>query len=100
MSFLAPLLVYATAMAIGAWPLYVVARRRGLTDKVRRFAVALGVAAISCAVLAQSSDRLVEQCRAQHLQQCFDFGSAGMQLLIVLGYIGTALGSAWLLVRD
>jgi hypothetical protein len=66
---------------------------------IKRFVIAAVGAGLFCGVLEMNSERLVAQCVAAREVDCVDYGAAGIQALVLIGYGATALLRAWLL-RD
>ena len=100
MTYVIQAVLWATlAAALGA-PAFFVARRRRRPDVIRRFAwAAVGVGVVG-ALLALSSDVLVERCRSAGNTGCVDSGTTGLQFLIFAVYVIAALTAAYMLNRN
>ena len=87
-------------LAVLALPLWIAAARKGRTDTIRRFALAGGVLALTCGIIAGTSDRLISQCEAAGYSNCVDPGAAGMQLVMIGIYVVAAWVVAIPMWRD
>jgi len=88
------------AMLILGAPVLMVGRRTGRTETAHRFLIAAGAIGLFNAALATGSERLVGQCRNAGNLGCVDYGSAGFQLLFVVGYIITSWVTAFIVSHD
>ena len=77
------LLVFST-------PVFYVAWRKESYKTIRRFLIAAGATGLLTAVITANSESLVAQCQGADYLNCFDIGSAGIQLLFMVGYIITS----------
>jgi hypothetical protein len=99
-TFLLALLLH-TAAAVVLWlPLAWIGRRRRRMGTVRRYLVGAAATGLVCAVVAASSERLVNQCEAAGNPDCLDFGSTGIQIIFLGGYGLAVLLTAYLIHRD
>lgn len=85
-TFLKSLVLFAVIMIVLTGPLVYLARQRRLSTTIRNFVVSAGLVVLVCALMAFSSERLVEQCEAEKGSRCVDAGSVGMQVVIVTIY--------------
>ena len=99
-TFLTAFVRYAGGLLLVSVPVMVIARRRGLVKTTRRFAVAAGLIGLICATVSVSSEELVDSCIAAGNKNCFDFGADGLQLMLVVGFVGTALVRAFQIYND
>ena len=99
-TFLIAFVGYTAAGAVLWIPLAVVGRRKRRTRAVNRYLVGAAAMGMICAVIAASSERLVNQCRDAGNPTCYDFGATGLQLLFLGGYGFAVLLMAWLIHRD
>ena len=84
-------------------PVLVIAWRHGRKKLFRNFLIAAATVAVLSAIIGASSAHLVEQCGgagAVGAERCVDLGSAGIRVLLLGGYILTALAEAYLLSQD
>jgi hypothetical protein len=81
-------------------PTFYLAWRKGRNKTIRRFLITAGATALFTAAISASSGRLVDQCRAAGNFDCVDYGSSGLQLLFIVGYIIVSVVKAVLLFRE
>ena len=99
-TFLGSWLFYTALLLLSATPVAVVARRKGRSDRAKRFLwTALGLG-LMCGLLAVSSERSVSRCEAVGNTVCLDFGTAGMQFLLVTLYLISVVIGIVVLTRD
>ena len=89
----------ALQLVLGS-PIFYFTWRSGRRAIARRFLQSAIVVGAICAVFSASSERLVNQCREANNLQCFDYGSAGIQLLFVTGFVGTAWFKAYIVSQQ
>lgn len=65
-------------------PTFVLAWRAGKTRTIRRFLIAAVVVGLLIGTVAATSGQSLEQCELANGRSCNDYGSAGMQLTIVV----------------
>lgn len=99
-TFLFALLLYIALLLVCSTPVLVLAWRRSQARTVRRFLVAVVSVGLIAAGGTATSERLVNQCREAGNSICLDQGFAGLQILLVGGYIVVALVTAYLLHLD
>lgn len=87
-------------LLILATPLFVMAWRRDRPATIRNFAIAAAVIGIASGSLAGISDRQTAQCLDAGLPDCFDSGTAGLQLLFIGIYLFAAWFAAYTMYRD
>ena len=92
--------LYTGLLAILALPVMLVALLQNRTQTIRRFVQSGLAVALLCALLAMSSDRLIDQCAAAGNLDCTDFGAAGMQAMFIAGFVATAWIRAYILFGD
>ena len=68
-------------------PTFYLAWRKGRKKTARRFLVAAILVGFLAAVIAVSSGQLLDRCEAANNRACFDYGSAGMRLTFMVGFI-------------
>ena len=99
-TFLTALVRYTGGLLLASVPVMIIAWRWGRVETIRRFAIAAGLIGLMCALLSLTSKELVDSCIAAGNKNCFDFGADGLQLMLVVGYVGTALVRAFLIYND
>ena len=99
-TFLTALVRYTGGLLLAGVPVMIIARRRRRVQTIRRFAIAAGLIGLICATVSVSSEELVDSCIAAGNKNCFDFGADGLQLMLVVGYVGTALVRAFQIYND
>lgn len=67
-----------------ASPTLYLAWRKGRRKKFRSFLIGAGGLGLTLAAVSASSARLLEQCEAENLRSCFDYGSVGMRLTFIV----------------
>lgn len=96
-------MVYGGLSFALAIPLFVVARRHGKDATVRGFVYGgIGVA-VACAVLAAGTHDLRGDCDEAGYNlsyACLDVGAAGLQLLLVGGFVVVAWITAYLIAKE
>ena len=99
-TFVASFLLTTGIMLLFSIPVLVLAWRMGRRKTMRRFLIALVAIATFNAALAANSEILVDMCEAVNGRPCIDFGTAGTQLLLVIGYVIVALVRAYALYDE
>jgi len=99
-TFLSALLFYAALLLVCTAPVLVLAWRRRRTRTVSRFLVAGASVGLIAAGGTATSERLVNQCTEAGNSICLDSGFAGLQILLVGGYIVAAVAKAYILYVD
>ncbi len=99
-AFLAAFFFFTGLMLVFSLPMFVVAWRKGRTKTVHRFLIAAGITGLSSAAVSASSDRLVRQCENAGGLDCLDYGSTGLHLLFVVGYIVTSWVKAIIIIQE
>jgi hypothetical protein len=99
LAFLGAFVLFTAIMVVAALPVVLLSRRTN-PARARRFLTAALVSGLVCGVLATTSEKLVDDCIAAGNPSCLDYGAAGMQLMIVIGYAAIALISGFRLWRD
>ena len=98
-TFLTTLLLFVVLLAVLGTPLWLVAARLGRTRTIRNFAIGAVGVALAAALMAYVSERQMAQCEAAGNPSCFDYGTTGFQILMVLVYVTTAWWSAYSIWR-
>ena len=100
-TFLYSIVLFSGLLLIVAVPVIFVARRREKSSTIRNFIVGAAATGTVLAIIKFTSDRAVQQCldAGNSDTQCVDFGSTGMAVLFIGGYVVIALGRAWVLSR-
>ncbi len=100
LTFLIAFLIF-TGVALALWiPLAVIGRRKGRHKTVTRYVYGAIGTGVVCALVASSSERLVDQCEVAGNPTCIDFGATGIQMLLLGGYGFAVLLNAFLVYRD
>lgn len=94
-TFVSTLLLFLLLLAVLATPLWVTAIRRQRRTTVKNFAIGAAVVAIVCGLLAQISERQVQQCEAAGNPTCVDYGTSGLQMVMVFFFVVAAWWSAY-----
>jgi hypothetical protein len=94
------MVIYGGLLLVLAGPLFYVTWRKDRLTTARNFLIGGAIIAICCAVLAVVSERQVLQCLEAGNSDCIDSGAAGLQLLFVIGFTGTAWFNAYFMWRD
>ena len=87
------------ALVLGT-PLFLMARRKGRPELLRKFVIGAAGIGLFCGLVAAGSERLVNQCDAAGNPTCIDYGGAGFQVFALFGYALVAFGSALALRRE
>ena len=99
-TFLGSWVFYTALLLVIAAPVAVLAVKKGRRDRARRFLwTALGLG-LMCGLLSLSSQRSVSRCEAAGNTLCLDFGTAGMQFLLVTLYLVGVVVGIVVLTRD
>lgn len=98
--FITSLVIFMGLLAALAAPLLYVTWRKERLETARNFMIGAVVIAICCAVLAVVSERQVLQCLDAGNAECIDSGTAGLQLLFVVGFTAAAWFNAYFIWRD
>ena len=85
--FLYSFVVSTGILLIFTIPTFYLAWRNGRNKTIRRFLIAAIVVGFVVAVIAVSSGQLLDQCEAENNRACFDSGSAGMRLTIMVVFV-------------
>ena len=99
-TFFAAFFFFTGLLLVLGVPVLVVAWRKGRNKTAHRFLIAAGLIGLISAVISATSDSLVSQCETAGNTGCLDFGSAGLQMLFVVGYIITSWVKAVILSRE
>ena len=99
-TFITEFVVLFVVLALSIWPL-----KRAAAYAQRRFNQtkwlrAAGIMAFAVAGLGWSSRALRQECFAERNNGCVDAGGAGTQAVLVVGFIGFALVSAYMTYND
>lgn len=86
-SFFGSFFISTGILLIFSIPIFYVAWRKGRNKTIRRFLIAAGSIGLLNAAVSASSARLINQCQAVNNRDCVDYGSAGMRLTFIVGYI-------------
>lgn len=100
LTFLVQLVIFGAitgSSAAVAWRVAKLARRRFNT---RKWAIGAGIFALAAALVGWSSRSLTNACLSERNDGCIDFGGAGTQFLLLLGYVTWALGSAYFMWNE
>lgn len=81
-------------------PLLYLARRKRTDHTARNFVLAALAVGILCAILAESSARLVSQCFESGSPGCVDVGASGFQALLIGVYVVAAGAMTYVLWRE
>ncbi len=87
------------ALVLGT-PLFLMARRKGRPEVLRKFVIGAAGIGLFCGLVAAGSERLVNRCDAAGNPTCIDYGAAGFQVFALVGYALVAFGSALALRRE
>jgi hypothetical protein len=98
-TFATTLLIFLALLAALGTPLWIVATRDRRTTTVRNFAIGATLVAVLCALMAQISERQVAQCEAAGNPSCVDYGTSGLQLVLVFFFVVGAWWSAYSIWR-
>ncbi len=85
--FFAAFFFFTGLMLAFSIPLFVVARRKGRPKTTRRFLIAAGVIGLITALVSAGSEILTSRCEAVGNFSCLDFGSTGLQVIFIAGYV-------------
>ncbi|MCP3989213.1 MAG: hypothetical protein GY724_09070 [Actinomycetia bacterium] len=81
-------------------PAVIVALRLERSEVARRFLIAAPICGLICGLISATSSRLVDQCESAGNTQCLDAGWTGLLVLVLGGYLGISLLSAYVVFRD
>ncbi len=100
LAFLAAFFFFTGLMLVFSLPIFVVAWGKGRTKTIHRFLIAAGITGLTSAAVSASSDRLVRQCEDAGGLDCLDYGSTGLHLLLVVGYVITSWVKAVIIIQE
>lgn len=98
-TFLTSLLLFAALLAALGAPLWCVAYRVGRRTTIKNFFFLASGIAFAGALMAAISERQMAQCRAAGNPACFDYGTTGMQMVMVFFFVVAAWWSAYSIWR-
>jgi len=96
---IASFLFSGAALVLGT-PLFLMARRKGRPEILRRFFIGAAGIGLFCGLVSARSERLVNQCEVAGNPTCIDYGAVGFQIFALFGYALGAIGSALTLRRE
>lgn len=98
------IVVWAFFVTVGllvlATPLFVLAWKKERIGTVRNFAIVAAGIGVLCGSLAGISERQVAQCLAVGNAECFDSGTAGLQLVFIGFYTLIAWFTAYTFYQE
>lgn len=95
LTFLTTLLLFAALLAALGSPLWWIAHRSGKRTTIRNFAIAASGIAVLSALMAAISERQIAQCEAAGNTACIDYGTTGLQFVMIFFYVVGAWWSAY-----
>lgn len=100
MRFVLDFAVFFAILAASTLPRLRIARQSRRRHNTGVWLASAGAVALAAAGLGVSSRSLVDSCLQEVNDGCVDAGGAGLQFVLVAGFILVALSSAYLLTRD
>ena len=92
--------LFGVAALVLGTPLFLMARRKGRPEVIRRFVIGAAGIGLFCGLVAAGSETLVNQCEVAGNPTCIDYGGTGFQIFALSGYALGAIGSALTLRRE
>jgi hypothetical protein len=99
-SFLRYAAIYIALLGLFAAPVLAVARHYRQATTFRRFLIAAVAVGVVCGAMAAVSQRLEQQCQEAGNTSCQDYGGDGLVNLLLVGFLATSLGRAYLIHNE
>lgn len=99
-TFLTTLILFVAILAVLGIPLWWVAFQAQKRTTLRNFTIAAALIAFFSALMAAISDRQIAQCEAAGNTACIDYGTTGLQAVMVFFFVVGAWWSAYSIWRS